>query len=700
MATPSSTPFYSSSTPSGTGMTPVTSSTQRVALDNIIRRELKVGDPNDPKQVAEALLTRYKDTPRAQAISQEAKGLPFLLAAPMPAMVPQAATSSDAELQQAKDDVDRDLQELTTNALLKDVTPELQGWAQGVRSAIQEGTVAARFALDPRQRDKAFAIRRQLGDYARMARLVGALTPTLSVTYRKFAQSLDEVAAVILVTMGESLANVGFNGGRFLLQAPYSELQSRRDAAIYALRNLIGATQEAYSPYEWPRSLDAYRRLFDLLEKQGQGDLRALLVEQELARTMDELIQRAAHGRVEGLRALGSTAQLDLERFRRMVIIGQRVVKPESPPLTSFLEALQLFTDAFESSGGFRLTRIARPPILFYGLYGTTTLEKADRRLLDLIILRGLLADELDCFLQCGCSPENIRCQIVLDKILYDVDRAIDLYALGKEDFGEPERRAAAYSFVIQFFLEQSGFVNDPLVEPAVQKCTLPAALFTKELGGFSQPQFIESGILIDIQKRALRPGLNTSDSDVLTVVKELFDFGQSILEGLNFLFTKKGCQERDPQTVEPGLCPKLRPLRIALNTTRDNIDDDIGVLAAYFSAAQQGRLLLLENINDLPQGTTLPTEPLSVSAFLSILQQELCIQADMEERWRNLVKSMAPNCFGIDKVLDALEQVIEGAIDLVSGEECPIFQPSIPPHYETSLDSIVNDVDPLGGGR
>ena len=310
-------------------------------------------------------------------------------------------------VQQAKDDVDRDLHELTTNALLKDVTPELQGWAQGVRSAIQEGTTAARFALDPRQRDKAFAIRRQLGDYARMARLVGALTPTLSANYRKFAQSLDEVAAVILVTMGESLANVGINGGRFLLQAPYSELQARRDAAIYALRNLIGATQEAYAPNEWPRGLDAYRRLFDLLEKQGQGDLRALLVEQELARTMDELIQRAAHGRAEGLRALGSTAQLDLQRFRRMVIIAQRVVKPESPPLTSFLEALQLFADAFESSGGFRLTRIARPPILFYGLYGTTTFEDADRRLLNLIILRGLLADQLDCFLQCGCSARK-----------------------------------------------------------------------------------------------------------------------------------------------------------------------------------------------------------------------------------------------------------------------------------------------------
>ena len=202
-------PFYSGGA-SSSGMTPPDGSAQRLAIDNIIRRELRVGDANDPMQVAQALLARYKDTPRAQAISQEAKGLPFLQSAAMPFMVPQAPTSSDAELQQAKDDVDRDLHELTTNSLLKDVTPEIQGWAQAVRSAIQEGTTAARFALDPRQRDKAFAIRRQLGDYARMVRLVGALTPTLNSSYRAFAQSLDEVASVLLVLMGEALANVGF----------------------------------------------------------------------------------------------------------------------------------------------------------------------------------------------------------------------------------------------------------------------------------------------------------------------------------------------------------------------------------------------------------------------------------------------------------------------------------------------------------
>lgn len=664
MTSASSNPFYGASSTSSTHA--AHGGYQKLALDNLLRRELRVSDPNDPQQIAHALLERFKDDPRAQGISQEARGLPFLQALPMAGPVVQAPTSSDVELQQAKDDVERDLQELLTNSLLKDVTPEIQGWAQGVRTAIREGTMAARFSLDARQRDKAFAIRRQLGDYARVARLIGALTPTLNLTYRKFAQSLDEVASVILVTMGEALSNVGFNG-RFLLQAPYSELQVRRDSVIYALRNLVGATQEAYSSNEWPRGLDAYRRLFDVLEKQGQGDLRSLLVEHELARTMDELIQRAAHGRVEGLRALGSTAQLDLERFRRMVIIGQRVVNPESPPLTAFLEALQLFADAFEGSGGFRLVRIARPPILFYGLYGTN-LDDADKRLLDLIILRGRLADELDCFLQCGCSPENVRCQIVLDKILYDVDRAIDLYALGTEDFGAPERRAAAFSFVIEAFLASS------LVPPAANACQLQESLRT----------------LLTETRDKLRPPLAVAgtgaDPDLVDMLDELVVYADGI---------------RTRLVGPPNLC----------GTGPDDvcagINTIIGASAVFTipsTLASMTELYRLAKIGEsrlLQAGQkNVPTSTPAIDAFFAVFQQELCIQEDTEERWRNLVKSFAPNCFGVDAVLNSVEQVVTDAIDLVSGTSCPIFQPSIPPHYETLLDQIANNIDPLGTGR
>jgi hypothetical protein len=451
MASQNTNPFYGSS---GGGMS-ASGNQQRLALDNLLRRELKVSDPNDPAQIAQALLSRYKDDPRANAISQEASGLPFLMSASAQIPSTQAPTSSNAELQQAIDDIERDIRELTSNSLLKDVTAELEGWAQAVRTAVAEGTMAARFSLDPRQRDKAFGIRRTLGGYARLARLVGALTPTLSLTYRKFAQSLDELAAVLLVMMGEALANIGFNGGRYLMQVPYSDLQVRRDSVINALRNLTGASPESYGQnYSW--GLHAYRQLYASLEKRGQGELRSLLVENELSRSMDELIQRASHGNSEGLRQLGATAELQLERFRRLIVIAQSEIEGDLPPLTSFLDALLLFINAFETSGGFRLMRIARPPILFYGLYGNTGLGKGEERLLRLVLERNLLSEKLDCFLRCECSEEAIRCQIVLDKVLYDVDRAVDLYAVGIDELGEPEFRASAYSYLIDAVLLQS----------------------------------------------------------------------------------------------------------------------------------------------------------------------------------------------------------------------------------------------------
>jgi hypothetical protein len=477
-----------------------------LALDNLIRRELNVADPADPTQVAQALLSRYQNDPRARAIDQEAQGLPFLPAARSLTPMTSTPTSSDNELALAMADVEKGLTDLTTNPLLKDVTPELQGWADAVRSAIQTGSTAARFALDASQRDKVFAMRRTLGDYARMARLVGALTPGMNPNYRAFAQSLDEASAVILVMTGDALSSVGLNRGRFLLQAPYTEFQVRRDAVIYALRNLIGATQQAYDQEFWPRGLEAYRRLYDVLERQGQGALRSLLVETELARMMDALIHRAANGSADGLRALGSTAQLDLDQFRRLVMVGRTAIFPPEPPATAFFDALLLFVEAFNDAGGFRLVRIARPPILFYGLYGNEPGDD-ENRLLQLTIHRGFLADALDVFMRfdrSGTFTETLQSQIILDKILYDVDRAIDLYALGKERFGPPERRAAAYTYLIKSFLSPpSG--KPPQLEPRLKK------------------------LLEDIQD-ILRPPLDSTNSHVSQVVRQLNHLANAVL--------------------------------------------------------------------------------------------------------------------------------------------------------------------------
>jgi len=456
------------SSSSGSSGTRVTGpNRQQLALDNLIRRELRVGDPRNPEQVAKALLDRYQSNSRARGIAQEAQGLPFLSTpqAYAPAAVEHTATNID--LKQAMSDIDKDLQQLTGNNLLKDIAAELEGWSDGIRSAAEEGVNAARFGIDPRNRDRAFGIRRTLGDYARLSRLVGALTPSAMYEFRSLAQSIDEACAVILVMLGESMANNGFAGGRFLLQAPFTEMQTRRDACMHALQNLLGSLQYA-NINEWGRGAHAYRYLFDALEAQGQGDLRALMTEHELGRVMDNLVRRAAHGSSEGLRALGSTAQVDLNRVYRLINFGYRLVDPESPPLTSFLESLRLFADGFGPAGGSRLLRVARPAIVHYGLYGNEEEQPADRRLVQMTIWRGRLAGQLDCFARCGteAGAEAVPAQILLDKALYVVDRAIDLYAVGTEDLGLPEIRAAAYSYLIDALIEGDiKGVRDDLVD-------------------------------------------------------------------------------------------------------------------------------------------------------------------------------------------------------------------------------------------
>ncbi len=427
---------------------PAERSQAAVALDNLVRRHLRVSDPTDADAVSRALRDRYQDD--QQALEQEAAGLPFFKVTHIQPAGTGGGSSSE-ELRQARNDVNQDLDALSSNALLKDVHPELRGWSHNVRQVVAEGTDAARFALDPWQRDRAMAARRLLGDYARVARYVGALTPNVSVNYRQLAKSLDEVSNVILVTMGEAVAQSGHGGGRFLLQAPASELQARREAVINALRSLVGTSSESYGVNEWPRGLVAFREVINYLEDNGLTDLRAMFQENHVARSLDDVVFWATRGSSDDLRALGATALLALERFRRLELMLRRRINPESPALATYLSAIRLFLDVFENAGtGYRLLFIARPPISFYGLYGVGGPDEPTQRLLELIQQRGRLAQMLDCYLGCECGQAEVRCQIMLDKLLYDTDRAIDLYAMSQNTLGKgsAEQRAVAYGLI------------------------------------------------------------------------------------------------------------------------------------------------------------------------------------------------------------------------------------------------------------
>jgi hypothetical protein len=431
-----------------------------LAIDNMLRNQLRVSNPRDPKQIAQGLAAYYQDLPQTVGINQEAAGLPFQQTRALPMAPPRQPSSSDAEFGIANGDVERALQDLGSNALNADIVPEMQGWADSIRVAIAESKAAAQAGLDPTNRDKVMAMRRQLGEYARMARFVGSMSPGMTQNFRRLGRGLDEVSAVSLVMLGESLASVGFAAGYYLLQVPLPELQQRRDAVIFALRNFAGGAQQAYGPDDWPRGIDAYRRVYKWLEEQGQGDLRSLLLENEIARTMDTLITRAQNGTADGLRALGVTAQLDIERFRRMAIVAPGALADvnghvdRSPPLEAYLQALDLFAETFKPAGGLRLLRIARPPILYYGLYRTSQLEH-DNALFDLIAARGTLAVILD-----GMFPANtargVQPQVLLDMLLFELDRGIDLLALGSGagEMGPTEWRAYALWAIILAILQ------------------------------------------------------------------------------------------------------------------------------------------------------------------------------------------------------------------------------------------------------
>src|ERR1700760_2377778 len=119
---------------------PSSAATVDLPIDNMIRNQLKVRNVRDPTQIADALLNYYRDLPVAAAVRQEAQGLPFLQAGPAAAPPPPQPTSSDAELNIAKNDVEKALTDLSTNPLTNDIVPEMQGWADSIRMAVEEGS--------------------------------------------------------------------------------------------------------------------------------------------------------------------------------------------------------------------------------------------------------------------------------------------------------------------------------------------------------------------------------------------------------------------------------------------------------------------------------------------------------------------------------------------------------------------------------
>ena len=431
------------------GSTPVS-----VLADNLMRRVLRINDPSNPMEVAQGLGRAY---PLESAeLDEEIQGLP--IGPPGPAFRPSMAPSmAGRELAQTQAYIQRDLDFLTGSSQLKEVEVELQSWGETLRTWLTDGAAAANQALDASARDRVFSARRILLDYARVSRLVGALTPGLSIPYRRFARSLDEASGLLLVSLGEALAQIGFSGDRLLLQAPASELSARADAAAAALRNLSGSVQDAFTPTAWPWGLDAYRRLLERLENAGHGDIRVLLTENGLRAFTDELINRASSVTGDGLRALAATHVVALERVDRLIQVGSPIAN-DSPPLAAFISALQLFKDTFRGGNAYRLIALGRPLLSSAGLYTYGGPDAGTDTLLDLVKYRSAIAQLNDSLFGVDLAAADVQAQFEADTCLYSLDLAIDLYAVGVSAQGQGpiERRAAAYGLFMWQLLTQA----------------------------------------------------------------------------------------------------------------------------------------------------------------------------------------------------------------------------------------------------
>jgi hypothetical protein len=275
----------------------------------------------------------------------------------------------------------------------------------------------------------------------------------------------------------------------------------------------------------------------------------------------------------------------------------------------------------------------------------------------------------------------------LLDKILYDVDRAIDLYAVGRFDFGPPERRAAAYGYLIQWLLfgvqlntagaaavgtystEQlllthltshfgGGGVNYPpqtfwqqmLSSQPPHPPALPLPLNTYSA---PNPQTPKISYLLYQILNLLQPQLHLASAGINKVVNELNAVGTF---------------------VTPAVAPVGVPLTVATLTTAWN-----GVLGTPRAGLTTPQRRQLENTRK------------QLEHFFDVMNQELYIQRDLEAQWRQMVATIANDFIGTGDVFAWVDQAIEGAIGLVGGKAEPLeaIRLSLPPQFEMSLSEI-----------
>ncbi|MDP1702490.1 MAG: hypothetical protein Q8L53_16235 [Aestuariivirga sp.] len=418
-------------------------------VESVLRKALKISDPANVEELSRGLLLRYgKD---ALLMDRERKGLPFSVVIDAVATTANS-TGTRPEIVDAQIDLERVLAEIASDPALAEINAEMRGWARAIRAAAADGLNAARFALDPQSSDRAMTARRTLGDYARVSRYAAALATCSGGAFCRLAQACDAIASLILVILGDGLADAGVTRSTHIPRVPAATLRQRRDTVINELQLLHRNSSGASSLELWPRGIVSLVQIHNQLETSDTADLRSLLDEGYLSRQLDDLLDLAADNSADGLKALGSVASMSVRRFRRFISVVSTEISPPSPPLARFIAALSYFVQGFAvSAGGYRLPFLARSPLLA----GQSSLVGgSDEPVLTLIqtaLARSAAAEWIDC-LCCSCDEDDAQNIIFFSKLVYDLDRAIDLYAFGTDPLGksDAEVRAAAYGAIIE----------------------------------------------------------------------------------------------------------------------------------------------------------------------------------------------------------------------------------------------------------
>lgn len=423
---------------------------QTKIVEAVLRKTLKISDPGNVEELSRALLLRYSKD--AVLIDREKKGLPFSIVTDQIAST-VVTTGNQAQVLDAQQDLERVLKEIAEAPAYAEIDAEMRGWARAIRAAAADGLNSARFALDPHQSDRALAARRTLGDYARVARYAAALTTCDGAAFCRLAQCCDTIASLILVLLGDALSDAGVTRSSLIPRVPGSVLRERRDTVLNELRALHRSVASSHSPEGWPRASIVLGQIYRQLETSDTADLRSLLDENYLSRQLDDLLDLVNNASPDGLKELGSVAMMSVRRFNRFISVATTAIQPPSPPLARFVAALMLFVQGFaESAGGYRLPFLARSPLLVGQASVTGGSDAPTLTLIMIALARSAAAEWIDC-LCCSCEEDDAKRIILFTKVIYDLDRAIDLYSFGTESTGtgEAEIRAGAFGALLQF---------------------------------------------------------------------------------------------------------------------------------------------------------------------------------------------------------------------------------------------------------